>query len=92
MDWWWKLFQGNSDIMIDSCTYIYIYIQVSVRDITLECLQITPPKFRGSTFPGNMHKYIWCPYYQTFPKYISEAACQHNSSETTEQNFMKLGR
>ena len=23
MDWWWKLFQGNSDIMIDSCTYIY---------------------------------------------------------------------
>jgi hypothetical protein len=23
---------------------IYIYIQVSVRDITLECLQITPPK------------------------------------------------
>jgi hypothetical protein len=24
--------------------------------------------------------------------YISEAACQHNSSETTEQNFMKLGR
>jgi hypothetical protein len=27
-----------------------------------------------------------------FPKYTSEAACQHNSSETTEQNFMKLGR
>ena len=22
MDWWWKTFQGNSDIMIDSCTYI----------------------------------------------------------------------
>jgi hypothetical protein len=67
MDWWWKLFQGNSDIIIDSCTYIYIYIQVSVRDITLECLQITPTKFRGSTFPGNMHKYITicsCAYYQ----------------------------
>jgi hypothetical protein len=61
MDWWWKVFQGNSDIMIDSCTYIYIY--VSVRDITLECLQITSTKFRGSTFPGNMHNYIWCPYY-----------------------------
>jgi hypothetical protein len=29
-----KLFQGNSDIMIDSCTYIYIYT-ISVRDITL---------------------------------------------------------
>jgi hypothetical protein len=26
------------------------------------------------------------------PKYSSEAACQHNSSETSEQNFMKLGR
>jgi hypothetical protein len=63
MDWWWKLFQGNSDIMIDSCTYIYIYIQVSVRDITLECFQITPTTFRGSTFPGNMHNYIWYPYY-----------------------------
>jgi hypothetical protein len=61
--WWWKVFQGNSDIMIDSCTYIYIYIQVSVRDSTLECLQITPTTFRGSTFPGNMHNYIWCPYY-----------------------------
>ena len=56
-----SLFQGNSDIMIDSCTYIYI--QVSVRDITLECLQITPTKFRGSKFPGNLHNYIWCPYY-----------------------------
>jgi hypothetical protein len=49
--------------MIDCCTYIYRYIQVSVRDITLECLQITPTKFRGSTFPGNMHNYIWWPYY-----------------------------
>ena len=32
-------------------------------DITLECLQITLTKFRGSKFPGNMHNYIWCPYY-----------------------------
>jgi hypothetical protein len=29
---------------------------------------------------------------KNFPKYTSEAACQRNSSETTEQNFMKLGR
>jgi hypothetical protein len=59
-----KLFQGNNDMMIDFCTYIfiYIYIQVSVRDITLECLQITPTKYRGSKFPSNMHNYIWCPY------------------------------
>ena len=34
-----------------------------------------------------------CPFeHRNFPKYTSEAACQHNSSETTEQNFMKLGR
>jgi hypothetical protein len=29
----------------------------------LECLQITPTKFRRSKFPGNLHNYIWCPYY-----------------------------
>ena len=23
----------------------------------------TPTKFRGLKFPGNMHNYIWCPYY-----------------------------
>jgi hypothetical protein len=34
-----------------------------------------------------------CPFeLKNFPKYTSEAACQRNSSETTEQNFMKLGR
>ena len=76
-----KTFQGNSDIMIDSYIYIYIpvYIQVSVRDITLECLQITPTKFRGSTFPGNMHNYIWCPYYlpsfMKFSSVVSEELC-----------------
>jgi hypothetical protein len=70
----------------DRLLYIYIYIQVSVRDITLKCLQITPTKFRGSTFPGNMNNYIWCPYY------LPSFACRRNSSETTKQNFMKLGR
>ena len=38
---------------------------------------------------------VWelCPFkLRNFPKYTSEAACQHNCSETTEQNFMKLGR
>jgi hypothetical protein len=85
MDWWWKLVQGNSDIMIDSCTYIYIYIQVSVRDIILECLQITPTKFRGSKFPGNMHNYIWCPYYlwsfMQFCSVVSEELCWQAASE-----------
>jgi hypothetical protein len=29
---------------------------------------------------------------RNFLKFTTEAACQRNSSETTEQNFMKLGR
>jgi hypothetical protein len=65
--------------------YIYIYIQVSVRDITLECLQITPTKFRWSTFPGNMHNHIWCPYYlPSFMKFcfvVSEELCWQAVSE-----------
>jgi hypothetical protein len=38
---------------------------------------------------------LWeiCPFeLRNFPKFTTEAACQCNSSETTEQNFMKLGR
>ena len=37
---------------------------------------------------------LWelCPFELiNFPKFTTEAACQRNSSETTEQNFMKLG-
>jgi hypothetical protein len=71
---------GFSDVV-----YIYIYIQVSVRDITLERLQITRTKFRGSTFPGNMHNYIWCPYYlPSFMKFcsvVSEELCWQAASE-----------
>jgi hypothetical protein len=42
--------------------------------------------------------YIWilwelCSFeLRNFPKFTTEAACQCNSSETIEQNFMKLGR
>jgi hypothetical protein len=38
---------------------------------------------------------LWelCPFeLRNFPKFTTEAACQCNSSETTKQNFMKLGR
>ena len=76
--------------MIDSCTYIYI--QVSVRDITLECLQITPTKFRGSKFPGNMHNYIWCPYYlPSFMKFcsvVSEELCLQAASVVNFGKFL----
>jgi hypothetical protein len=99
MNWCWKLFQGNSDIMIDSCTYIYIYTSLYlVVHITRKCWSpkfcgsyaplnlkfpkiyfwsslwhnSTPTKFRGSTFPGNMHNYIWCTYYlPSFMKFCS---------------------
>jgi hypothetical protein len=68
--------------------YIYIYIQVSVRDITL---QITPTKFRGSTFPGNMHNYIWCPYYlpnfMKFCSVVSEELCWQAASVVNLGNF-----
>ena len=78
----------------DRLLYIYIYIQVSVRDITLECLQITPTKFRGSTFPGNMHNYIhvWCPYYlPSFMKFcsvFSEELCWQAASEVYFGKFL----
>jgi hypothetical protein len=40
---------------------------------------ITPTKFRGSKFPGNMHNYIWCPYYlpsfMKFSSVVSEELC-----------------
>ena len=92
-DWWWKTFQGSSHIMIDSCTYTNgIYIQVSVRDITLECLQITPTKFRGSKLPGNMHNYIWCPYYlPSFMKFcsvVSEELCWQAASVVNFGKFL----
>ena len=53
--------------------------------ILRECLQITSTKFRGSTFPGNMHNYIWCPYYlPSFMKFcsvVSEELCWQAASE-----------
>jgi hypothetical protein len=42
-------------------------------------LSSVPTKFRRSTFPGNMHNYIWCPYYlPSFMKFcslVSEKFC-----------------
>ena len=72
----------------------HIYTQVSIRDITLEYLQITPTKFRGSTFPGNMHNYIWCPYYlPSFMKFclvVSEELRWQAASEVYKQTcFIK---
>ena len=75
----------------DRLLYIYIYIQVSVRNITLECLQITPTKFRGSTFPGNMHNYIWCPYYlPRFMKFCSVVSEELHWQAASVVNFGKF--
>jgi hypothetical protein len=53
--------------------------------VTLECLQITPTKIRGSKFPGNIDNYIWCPYYlPSFMKFcsvVSEELCWQTASE-----------
>ena len=74
--------------MIDSCTYIYIvYTRFS------KCLQITPKKFRGSKFPGNVHNYIWCPYYlPSFMKFcsvVSEELCWQAASEVYFGKFQR---
>jgi hypothetical protein len=80
--------QSNSAIFN---IYIYIYTQVSVRDITLECLQITHTKFRGSTFPGNMHNYIWCPYYlPSFMKFCSVVSEELHWQAASVVNFGKF--
>ena len=66
-------------------------MQVSVRDITLECLQITPTKFRGSTFPGNMHNYIWCPYYlPSFMKFCLVVSEELRRQAASVVNFGKF--
>ena len=71
-------------------TYIHC-IQVSVRDITLECLQITPTKFRGSKFPGNLHNYIWCPYYlPSFMKFCSIVSEELHWQAASVVNFGKF--
>ena len=76
----------------DRLLYIYIYIQVSVRNITLECLQITSTKFGGSTIPGKMHNYIWCPYYlPSFMKFclvVSEELHWQAASEVYLGKFL----
>jgi hypothetical protein len=97
----WNLV-GSKDTICscaDRFLYIYIYIQVygiyiqvSVRDITLECLQITPTKFRGSKFPGIMHNYIWCPHnlpsFMKFCSVVSEELCWQAASEVYFGKFL----
>jgi hypothetical protein len=60
--------------------------------ISWNCLQITSTKFRGSTFPGNMHNYIWCPYYlpifMKFCSVVSEELHWQATSVVNFQNFL----
>jgi hypothetical protein len=58
----WNLV-GSKDT-ICSCAYF--------QEIVIAWICITPTKFRGSKFPGNMHNYIWCTYYlPSFMKFCS---------------------
>jgi hypothetical protein len=45
-----------------------------------------------SPIPENCSAHVPMILKEFCSSYTSEAACQHNFSETTEQNFMKLGR
>jgi hypothetical protein len=67
-----------------------------LKDLVSEelCSQAASEVYFGkflSSKRHNSHK-IQAIKLKNFPNYTSEAAVQHSSSETTEQNFMKLGR
>ena len=52
---------------------------------------ISPTKFRGSTFPGNMHNYIWCPYYlPSFIKFCSVVSEKLRWQAASVVNFGKF--
>jgi prolyl-tRNA synthetase len=57
---------------------------------------ITPTKFRRSKFPGNMHNYIWCPYYlpslMKFCSVVSEELCSQAASEVYFGKFLSSKR
>jgi hypothetical protein len=56
------------------------------------CFQrgIIPTKFRGSKFPGNMHNYIWCPYYlPSFMKFCSVVSEELRWQAASEVYFGK---
>jgi hypothetical protein len=58
--------------------------QRNSSETTEQNFGITPTKFRGSKFPGNMHNYIWCPYYlpsfMKFRSLVSEELCWQAAS------------
>ena len=52
---------------------------------------ITPTKFRWSKFPGNMHNYIWCPYYlPSFMKFCSVVSEELHWQAASVVNFGKF--
>ena len=63
---------------------------------------MTPTKFRRSKFPGNMHNYIWCPYYlpsfmkfcQQFQRSCADKLCDGQTDGQDKNNMSphKSGR
>jgi hypothetical protein len=52
-----------------SASYVVVHI---TREFWSPEAGITPTKFKRSKFTGNMHNYIWCPYYlPSFMKFCS---------------------
>jgi hypothetical protein len=60
-------------------TFLQISNMKTINIDNKSWLIMSPPHFGGET-------YCFCPVR------LSVTVCQRNSSETTEQNFMKLGR
>jgi hypothetical protein len=66
----------------------WVSIFVVWLKITSSCIR----KFRRSKFSGNMHNYIWCPYYlPSFMKFcsvVSEELCWQDASEVYVGKFI----
>jgi hypothetical protein len=94
---WW------GDILFLSCASVRLSVTQFVRATPLKLLNRISWNLVGSKDTICSCAYyqviliawiLWelCPFeLRKIPKFTTEAACQHNSSETTEQNFMKLG-
>ena len=82
--WWWQFLLIKYEQLHQRSSW---KIQVSIGKENNKCIYLltcgyyyVSPHFCGET-------YCFCPVHPS----VCHTVCQHNSSETTEQNFMKLG-
>jgi hypothetical protein len=76
-----------------SATPLKLQNRISWNLVDSVQMGITPTIFRGSTFPGNMHNYIWCPYYlPSFMKFCSVVSEELRWQAASVVNFGKILR